>query len=370
MHLINAQGLNINFTSSGTSPAMDTAIEYAGDIWSDYLSSSVTINVHVHYVFMMVPGLKMVTIGNVRRDFSSAAFDSTWYPTSLANKLEGVTLNPGEADMDIFISDAVPWYLGTDLNCGETEYDFVTHFLRELAHGFGIMSITKVSNDTIGSIGTLTGIELNEFQPTSYTYPHLAKKYSVFDQFLQDATGNLITDTVLFPNPSVALFDFFTSDDVFFNGTHAFTENGNINVPIYSPGIFSFGNTLQSFNESSYPSGTYNALLTPDILLAEVIHTPGNVVLAVLEDLGWTLIDHTGIPDGENEKYFYPNPASQVIFLPNNVGDVEIINLQGVVVKRTSTQTLLNGMMDVSDLEKGMYFVKTSLQCSTLIKTD
>lgn len=363
-----AQPLTFNFTTTGTSGAMDTAIQYAGSIWSGHLNSLVPVDVHVHYVFMIVPGLKMFTISNLRKDFSAAEFDSTWYPTSLANKMEGVELNPGEADMDIFISDAFPWYLGTDLNCGETEYDFVTYFLRELAHGLGVMSINKVDNDSIGSIGTLTGAELNEFQPSSYVYPNLDKKYSVFDRFLENGAGNLITDTVLFPNPSVALFDFFTSDDVFFNGTMAMAENGNALVPVYAPTSFTWGATLQTLNETDYASGTNNGLLTPDIQMAEVIRMPGNVILGMLDDMGWTVHYHSGIENEQDDFSIYPNPARDVIHLRNHLGEVKIINIHGEIIQTAKSETNADMVLDISELERGMYFVWSSHKVQPLIK--
>src|SRR5262245_1231443 len=105
-----------SFTNTGTTPQMDSAIAYAGNIWGQYLISSVPIKIHLYYINLFGATLA-ITIPNGERDFSSAPVDSVWYASCLANSLEGIELNPGEDDINIFFDNNVTWYLGTDGIC-------------------------------------------------------------------------------------------------------------------------------------------------------------------------------------------------------------------------------------------------------------
>ncbi len=370
-----AQPASFVFTNDGTNAAMDSAINYTGQIWSSYVSSSIPIKVHVHYVFMIIPGLKMVTISNVRKDFSNASFDSTWYPTSLANKLQMTELNPGEADMDIFISDAIPWYLGTDMQCPETAYDFVTFLLREIGHGLGMMSLVKVENDTVGSIGTITAAELNEFQPTSYAYPDLEMKHAVFTRFVENGAGEGLDNQLLFPNPSSNLFDQYTSDDLYFNGPNSFIANNLARIPLYTPNVYEPGRSLQHINEADYSPLYDNSLMSPDLMLAEVHHRPGEVNLGILEDIGWTVDYHIGMENefSENSLNAFPNPSTHQVSITGYHGDdlyaFTLLNAQGNIMLECEVVEMGEKItIDLSELPGGIYIAIVNGKAIKIVK--
>src|SRR5687767_5567699 len=100
-----------SFTNTGTTPQIDSAITYAGNIWGQYLISSVPIKVHLYYMNLFGATLA-ITIPNGERDFSSAPVDSVWYPSCLANSLEGTEINSGEDDMNIYFDNTHNWYFG------------------------------------------------------------------------------------------------------------------------------------------------------------------------------------------------------------------------------------------------------------------
>ena len=111
-----SQGSTFSFSTTGTTPQMDSAIVFAGSIWGEYLNSAVPIKVHVFYGNLFGATLA-ITIPNGRRDFPSAPIDSIWYASCLANSIEGSELNPGEDDINIYFDNNVTWYLGVDANC-------------------------------------------------------------------------------------------------------------------------------------------------------------------------------------------------------------------------------------------------------------
>lgn len=72
-----------------------------------------------------------------------------------------------------------------------------------------------------------------------------------------------------------------------------------------------------------------------------------------------------GINDQENKTLeqiiLYPNPSENIIFvnIPGNYSTIEIINLNGQVVKKVITQNKLN-QIDISNLNSSIYLIKVS----------
>jgi len=68
------------FTNTGTTAQIDSACAFAGNIWGQYLISSVPIKVELFYANLFGTTLA-ITVPNGRRDFPSAPLDSVWYPS-------------------------------------------------------------------------------------------------------------------------------------------------------------------------------------------------------------------------------------------------------------------------------------------------
>ncbi len=210
-------------TATGTNATIDNAIDFTTNIWGQHLNSTVPIKINLVYTNLTGIGPLAITIPNGEKDFSTAPFSSIWYASSLANSIEGSELNVGEADMDIYINSFENYYFGTDGNPGASEYDFVSIFLHEIAHGLGIFSLTEVDNGS-GSFGFVDASNVSPLQP-SFPFPVLEGLPSIWDSYIVNGNGENITDLTLFPNPSTNLASEFQNNDLFFTGQNATTAN-------------------------------------------------------------------------------------------------------------------------------------------------
>jgi Secretion system C-terminal sorting domain len=356
-----AQTATFQFTNLGSIPEVDAALDYVGLVWSNHLNSTTPIKVNTYYSAIGAGTTLGVTIPNGRRDFSTAAFDSVWYPSCLANAMEGVELNPGEADMDIIINSSVNWYFGTDGNPGPGQYDFITVLMHEVGHGLGFLSLAKYETGT-GSFGYITLADISPFV-TSFPFPDLQGKYSIFSHYMETSAGLEIDDTVNFANPSVALGTVLTSNDIFFNAPLAVAANGGNRVPIFCPGTWASGSSLEHVNENSYPPSNDNALMTPYVNDQEVHHFPGMLTLSILQDIGWIVnfAAETSRPAFAFGMKVYPNPATSqaTVLLEHPLDDcrLEVSDISGAVIQSTelSRET---AMVDLSSFPNGMYVVK------------
>ncbi len=372
--LFSQTGSTFNFTNTGTSSAMDSAIDYSGQIWGQYLNSTVPIKVNVYYAFLGVGTTLAVTMPNGERDFPTAPLDSVWYPSCLANSMEGSELNPGEADMDIFVNNTVNWYFGLDAVCPAGKYDFVTVFLHEIGHGLGFLSLAKLQ-DTIGSFGHITTADISPLI-TSFPFPDLQGKYSIFSSYMENGSGQQLDDTLIFPNPSVVLGDEFVSNDLFFNAPLSFAQNGGAPVRIYAPTVYAPGSSMEHLNESTFPPSNPNTLMTPFSGMSEEHHTPGPLTIAILEDIGWNVNHDIGFENilSDLRMEIFPNPvqAEAFIRLDQSVQDekMEIMDMMGkvVYVRTISVEQGAYYSIDLSALTGGIYTVRIKDGLFKLIK--
>lgn len=361
--LSKGQNASFQFNAIGTNAVIDSAMAYTGRIWGEYLNSAVPIKVNVYYVNLLTSSTLGVTIPNGRRDFTMAPIDSTWYPTSLANSIAGSELNSGEADMDIYMNNLINWYFGTDGNPGFGQYDFVTVFLHEIGHGLGFLALSNV-RDTVGSFGDVLLSDIAPLVP-SFPFPNLNGKHSVFSKFLVNGSGQELDDTLLFENPSTDLADEFTSNSVYFDGPLAFIQNGNAHVRLYAPGSWEPGSSLQHLNESTFPSGNPNTLMTPFISTGEVHHSPGLLTIAILEDIGWNVNHDVGVSNiaSDLNLELFPNPITNVGYIRLN----ENLQNEPYVIYDLLGNSIINGVLnaqahnyavqDFSNLKSGIYFL-------------
>lgn len=148
-------------------------------VWGAHLNSSVTIRVDAAWAALSCTASSAV-LGSAGAtqvfSFSSGSgvFLNTWYPKALVNKLVGVDVTPGTADIRARFNVNLgapnclagsPFYLGLDNNHG-TPVDLFTVLLHELGHGLGFQSFTAQNGAYLGP----------PFQP------------SIFNQFQFDNT--------------------------------------------------------------------------------------------------------------------------------------------------------------------------------------
>ncbi len=345
-------------TTSGTDATIDAAIDFTTDIWGQYLNSAVPIKIKVIYADLTSGGPLAITIPNGEKDFSAAPLSSTWYASCLANSIEGSELNVGEVDMDIYVNSFVNYYFGTDGNPGAGQYDFVSIFLHEIAHGLGILSLSEIENGE-GSFGYVDASNVWPL-PISFPFPVLEGLPSIWDTYIRNGNGDFLTDTLIFPNPSTNLATQFKSNNLFFTGPNATASNWGVNPKMFAPSTYAYGSSLQHLNESTFPLSGGNSLMTPYFSAGEVEHSPGGILMSALEDIGWTtnVIGIEEIPANFALQLF-PNPTLDVINL--NFGEmseerfkISIIDLSGTIVS-SFTATAYDSQVDVSLLTDGVY---------------
>ncbi|MCO4813429.1 MAG: T9SS type A sorting domain-containing protein [Flavobacteriales bacterium] len=341
-------------TTTGTTSQIDSAINYATNIWSQYLNSTVPIKLNVIYTNLGATVLG-TTLPNGRTNFTGAPDSEVGYPTSLANSISGVELNPGEFDMDIYMNSSSNWYFGLDGNAG-AQVDFVTVFLHEMVHGLGGISFGKVENN-LGSFGMLTLADIP--LPTSFSVNFEPGVHTIWDNFLINGNNQDIVDSLIFQNISNALANEIQSGDIYFNGPNATAANAGVYPKIYAPAAWTIGSSLHHFDEVTFPQGDENELFTP--FLSGVSQFPGPVLLGALVDIGWDINSNVGLDKhGINEVVVaYPNPASDIINIKfvKGVENLMLTDLQGKIV----LGNLIQGKNNLRGLNSGNYILSGTL---------
>lgn len=170
-------------------------------------------------------------------------------------------------------NDAVGWYYGTDGNTPSGRNDFVTLVLHEIGHGLGFISASGVSETTDGVMEGRLKIGQGNLN-------------YIYDTFVLNGSGTAITT---FEDPSAALFSQLTGNNLFWDGEKGKAENGGNRPKLYAPTTWDPGGSFIHLDESTFPAGNQNSLMTPLFSRAEAIHHPGSIGLGMFEDMGWTI---------------------------------------------------------------------------------
>ncbi|MEO0779999.1 MAG: hypothetical protein AAF146_25790, partial [Bacteroidota bacterium] len=147
---LRAQPATFEVTTSNSPPGAEAAIEFATNIWSQFLTSEVPIKIQVN--FIQFPGFLGLSLSNGRKNFPGAPIADRWYPLSLVNAMCGTPINDDDPDMEIYMTTLTNWYFGTDGNPGPNQQDFVSVFLHEIGHSLGMTSLCNVEGGE-GSFG-------------------------------------------------------------------------------------------------------------------------------------------------------------------------------------------------------------------------
>lgn len=303
-----------NFTA-----AQRAAVEAAVDEWGSMIRTPVPIRVSM-------------SISDLGSDILGGAGPNGWfevpngepgvvYPQALANALAGYDVDPATPDITaIFDDDAAGtggWYFGLDGNTPAGQYDFRSTVMHEIGHGLGFYATADsgasgcpVSKGCFGLSAT-TGDE----------------RPSIFDTHLhRGANGTrLLTNTggrawtsALAPNVSTALLDIFESQSIYFHGLFTDMAAGSTPARIYAPSFWRPASSMSHLDEVSYPAGSSEALMTPEMKRGEAMHAPGPITLGMMADIGWWL---PSVVDAPNRSFVR---ASSHDFL-NRLPDASVV---------------------------------------------
>ncbi len=269
-------------TYIGFTPEAQAAFQRAVDIWESILVSPVPIKVIAKWEELEENVLGAAGPSTFLTD------GSTLFPIALGEALSGSGFNdPDSADIDAsFSSVFTNWYLGLDGNTPPDKFDFVSVVLHELGHGLGFLgSMQYDENSGEGNWGLGSGMPME------------------YDRIAFNGSNQQLIDVNTFPNPSVALGNELISNNLFTAGAKTVPANGGTAARIYAPNPWEQGSSYSHFDEVTF-NGSINALMTPQIGQGESIHTPGPLMLALFEDLGWTVSGGGGGPVVKWEETF------------------------------------------------------------------
>ena len=282
---------NIVVTYTGFSSQAKASFQRAVDLWSLLVKSSQPIRIQATYKALPSGVLGGAGPADFIRDFTGAPRTGTWYPIALANARANADLSPEPDIIAQFQSSGAPWYFGIDGNTPNGKYDFTSVVLRELGHGLGIPDSTDLSGGE-GSWGAGSG------------YPF------GYDRLVQNSAGTPLTSIT---NNSATLAATLQSTTLRWGGAQATSAAGGSKPWIYSPNPFEFGSSIAHLDEDVYATGTANALMTPYLDDGEALHDPGDIVLGMMRDLGWTTTGAKGVAGAPGLKTAIGGPAKVIV---------------------------------------------------------
>ncbi len=307
-------------------PEVMAAYQFAVDIWATEIVSEVPIRIFAEY-----SPLGDNFLGGARSEYFVSNFPNSpvadrRYPAALANALAGSILNPDELfEMRINLSSRADFYLGTDGNTPSSQSDFVTTALHEIGHGLGFFFGNAFSSSTGEGrfLGDLPGVT---------------------DDFLY-SNGTKLLDVA---SPSTILGEFFTSDDLFFNGKYAKAALGNRLPKLYAPEEYLRGSSIGHWDSDVFPGGSPNSLLNHGSVPGESIFDIGDITRGFLKDIGWELNNSSVFPimvkDGVFEKGIENGSVVETAITVSNVSGEEL-------TFNTTLDNTINGALVLDTVE-------------------
>ena len=270
---LSERAATISVTYNGFSTEAQTAFQYAVDIWESLLNSNQTITVIATWAPAAPNNLGSAGPSEWAKDFSGAPFSDTWYPVALAESLCNCSIGDNPEINANFNSSRTDWYFGTDGNTPAGEYDFASVVLHEIGHGLGFAGTGSVDGAGIGSLNV---------PPT------------IYDLFVE----NLGVNVTGYANPSLVLGNVLQgSGNLVWEGANGMAGNGGQKPELFDPAAWNGGSSYSHFDETYFPAGHNNSLMTPTLSGAEAIHHPGESGLGLLQDLGWSVTASSGCID-------------------------------------------------------------------------
>lgn len=331
-----------------------TAFNSAVEVWSNVIISRVPIRINATWESLASGTLASSGATKIFKNFKGNALKDTWYPVALAEAIAGENLNAKEYEINVKVNSNISWSYNTDGTRQAFRYDLKTVILHEIAHGLGFTTSMKL-NDNNGTQGQW-GVNGNPY---------------IYDLFVNDAKIGTLVNPDKIGNPSTDLKTYLTNNDLFFQ------IKNESPVEIYAPSTFKAGGSISHLDESAFPKGTDNALMSPQIGAGEINHFPGNIILAILNTIGWPVNFYSGSvitaiePENVSTKFFlYPNPADQVlkIIIPDlykeTPFEISYFDIKGTKIELSQGSSTIDNTLsqNISELPSGLYLAVISHQ--------
>ena len=289
---------NISVNYNGFTPEAQAAFQRAIDIWSSLLITTVPIEIEASFTTFEEED----TLGAARPSFWRCIPSvNVCLPLGLINQIRSEDLDPDDPDILVTMSSSEDWYFGLDGRPGEGQHDFVSIVLHEIGHGLGFFDSFRIDEST----------EEAEYGLGDDNIP------TIFDRAIIDTEINRLIDEDEYTNPSTELTDAVTGIKLFWLGLKTLTANGgSYPVLLWAPEDFDGGSSVAHLDVHAYPPGTPNALMNPFQPKGQAVHEPGPIVLAMLEDMLWTIreqvlqIPHFGVGSGLSSDVVVTNRSS------------------------------------------------------------
>lgn len=248
-------------TYVGFTPEARADFQRAVDIWSHLISSPVPITVYAQYEPLAESIEGYAGASHYRTDFPGAKQPHTFYPEPLANKMAGHQIDESPDIEAHFNSGAAHMHFGTGPISLDQE-DFASIVLHEIGHGLGFVGAAAVEGGraTMGTPG----------------YP------LAFDRYTRAADGRSLLDIA---DPA-DLATQLQSGTVYFDSPAVRIAGGGRPAQLYAPAPWG-GSSYSHLDESTYPEGDPNELMTPVLQRGHVVPGPGPLTLAILRTIGW-----------------------------------------------------------------------------------
>ena len=269
-------------TYTGFTDEAREAFQYAVDIWNSLIRSPVPIRIDATFTdFSGYEGGKIILGGAYPAGWKSPGSLNLWFVDALADKRAGRDLEAGEPDIITRFNSHkdVNWYFGTDANTPAGKMDFLSVVIHEIGHGLGFFSTARAEDSPIGAFSSFSTVR-GKLRGGVPELPH------IFDVFVVNGSGTAIME---FRDPSTHLLEQFTSNNLFWNGANGVAANGGGHPQLYAPSTWDKGSGYAHLDETIFPAGDVNSLMTPYFDKQEAIHDPGPIALGMLEDIGWVV---------------------------------------------------------------------------------
>ncbi len=271
--------------SSNFPTAARASFSFAANIWATHVTSNAPIVIDAEWASLGERVLGSAGTTFLFRDEPFLPRGATWYPAALAESLARRSLTGADADVTARFNSEFPnWYFGTDRNTPASDYNFATVVLHEIGHGLGFFdSFSYDDGDSSngaecnGQVGIgCFGLAANDGSSSPV----------IFDRFLKDRSERAL---LTFDTNSAALGNALQSRGVFFDGFALRSANDELPVQLFAPSNFEAGSSIAHLDETIFPAGTPNSLMTPQLARQETIYSPGSFTCAIFADIGWRL---------------------------------------------------------------------------------